>query len=78
LWLGDKPEAYTWHSRVMAGRGIKCPHINSISDFNQADVQRAKEVSIIIIVFIFHLSNFGYIPRDVEIVKYSHIREHKT
>ena len=32
---------------------------------------------IIIIIFIFHLSNFGYIPRDVEIVKYSHIREHK-
>jgi hypothetical protein len=30
----------------MAGRG-KCPHINSISDFNQADVQRAKEVSIV-------------------------------
>lgn len=29
----------------MAGRGIKCPHINSISDFNQADVQRAKEAS---------------------------------
>jgi hypothetical protein len=47
LWLGDIPEAYTWHWRVMAGRGIKCPHINSISDFNQADVQRAKEVSIV-------------------------------
>jgi len=34
-------------------------------------------IIIIIIVFIFHLSNFGYIPRDVEIVKFSHIREHK-
>ena len=34
-------------------------------------------IIIIIIVFIFHLSNFGYIPRDVEIVKYSHIKEHK-
>jgi hypothetical protein len=40
-------EAYVRHSRVMAGRGIKCPHINSISDLNQADVQRAKEVSIV-------------------------------
>jgi hypothetical protein len=47
LWLGDIPEAYIWYCRVMAGRGIKCPHVNSISDFNQADVQRAKEVSIV-------------------------------
>jgi hypothetical protein len=31
----------------MAGRGIKCPHINSISDLNQADIQRAKEVSMV-------------------------------
>jgi len=52
LWLGDIPEAYIWHSRVMAGRGIKCPHINSISDFNQADVQRAKEVSVVTINFM--------------------------
>jgi len=29
----------------------------------------------IIIIFIFHLSIFGYIPRDVEIVKWSHIGE---
>ena len=32
-------------------------------------------IIIIIIIFIFHLSIFGYIPRDVEIVKWSHIRE---
>jgi len=56
LWLGDIPEAYFWHSGVMAGRGIKCPHINSISDFNQADVQRAKEVSIV--TNQFHVTKF--------------------
>jgi hypothetical protein len=32
----------------MAGRGIKCPHVSTIYDFNQADVERAKEVSRII------------------------------
>jgi hypothetical protein len=30
----------------MAGRGLKCPHVSSISDFDQNDVERAKEVSI--------------------------------
>jgi hypothetical protein len=30
----------------MAGRGIKCPHVGSISDFDQTDIERAKEVSI--------------------------------
>jgi len=32
-------------------------------------------IIIIIIIFIFHLSIFGYIPRDVEIFKWSHIRK---
>jgi hypothetical protein len=30
----------------MADRGLKCPHVSSISDFDQNDVQRAKEVRI--------------------------------
>jgi hypothetical protein len=51
-------EAYIWHCRVMAGRGIKCPHISSISDFNQADVQRAKEVSIV--TNLFHGTRFYF------------------
>jgi hypothetical protein len=32
-------------------------------------------IIIIIIIFIFRLSNFVYIPRDVEMVKFSHIRK---
>jgi hypothetical protein len=36
----------------MAGRGRKCPHIITISDFNQADVENAKEVNVV------ELSNF--------------------
>ena len=29
----------------MAGRGNKCPHVISASDLNQAEIERAKEVS---------------------------------
>jgi hypothetical protein len=36
----------------MAGRGRKCPHIISISDINQADVENAKEVSIVELNFL--------------------------
>ncbi|XP_021935533.1 ubiquitin carboxyl-terminal hydrolase 20 isoform X3 [Zootermopsis nevadensis] len=31
--------------RIMAGRGLKCPHVSNISDFDHSDVERAKEVS---------------------------------
>jgi hypothetical protein len=36
----------------MAGRGRKCPHIISISDINQADVENAKEVSVVELNFL--------------------------
>jgi ABC-type iron transport system FetAB permease component len=54
----------------MAGRGKKCPHIISISDFNQADVEKAKEVSIVelSLLVLGFVSKYCYMSRNPNLI----------